>query len=67
MAIPPDTPPGVEWQALRIACDRAEELAGAAYARITDDRLDKLAAELLATPVARVRALACARRGVRKS
>ncbi|MEU9888818.1 hypothetical protein [Sphaerisporangium sp. NPDC051011] len=50
LAIPPDTPQGVEWQALRIACDRAEELAGAAYARITDDRLDELAAELLATP-----------------
>ncbi|MBB4701491.1 hypothetical protein BJ982_003035 [Sphaerisporangium siamense] len=50
LAIPPDTPRGVEWEALRIAYDRAEELAKAAYAQIGDDRLDELAAELLATP-----------------
>jgi hypothetical protein len=32
LAIPPDTPRGLEWEVVRIACDRADELARVAYA-----------------------------------
>jgi hypothetical protein len=49
LAIPADTDRWVGWDATRDALDRAEQLAQAQYAQITE-RLDDLAAELLASP-----------------
>lgn len=49
LSVPADTDSSVAWEAVRIACDRAQELARVRYAEIMD-RLDDLAALLLTNP-----------------
>lgn len=49
LAIPKDTDSWASYDAVRKACDQAQELAQAQYDQITS-QLDDLAAELLATP-----------------
>lgn len=49
LAIPKGTDSWAGWDAVREACDRAQEMAQAQYDQITG-RLDDLAAELLASP-----------------
>jgi hypothetical protein len=48
LAVPPDTPRWVGWDAARKACDRADEAASHLYEQLGRD-LDGLAAELLAS------------------
>lgn len=49
LAIPKDADNWAGWDAVREACDRAQEMAQEQYDQITP-RLDELAAELLASP-----------------
>ncbi len=48
-AIPKGTDQWAGWDAVREACDRAHQMTQAAYDQL-EDRLDELAAELLASP-----------------
>lgn len=49
LALPPATDQWAGWDAVREACDRAQQMTEAAYGQL-EDRLDDLAAELLASP-----------------
>ncbi|MCW2879083.1 MAG: hypothetical protein JWQ95_3183 [Sphaerisporangium sp.] len=49
LAIPPGTDQPDSWEAIRNACNRAEELGTLQYGQLAD-RLDELAVELLASP-----------------
>jgi hypothetical protein len=49
LALPQGTDQWVGWDAVREACDRAQQVTEAAYRQL-EDRLDDLAAELLASP-----------------
>jgi hypothetical protein len=49
LALPKDADDWAGWDAVRKACDQAQEMAQAQYDQITD-RLDDLAAEFLASP-----------------
>lgn len=49
LAVPKDTHSWAGYEAIREACDRAQEMAEERYDQLTG-RLDELAAELLATP-----------------
>jgi hypothetical protein len=48
-AIPPGTDSRVFWEAVREACERAQEMAKARYDQITPDRLGELAGEFVAS------------------
>ncbi|HET9970340.1 MAG TPA: hypothetical protein VFQ68_19055 [Streptosporangiaceae bacterium] len=61
MALPPGTDQWAGWDAVRDACDRAQQMAEAAYGQL-EHRLDDLAAELVASPAWQQASSAAARR-----
>ncbi|MFI7642948.1 hypothetical protein [Nonomuraea sp. NPDC049400] len=61
--VPADFPDGLEWQAIRAATDQADELAVRHYAAL-GDRLDELAADLVADPEYLAKSSAAARKQV---
>jgi hypothetical protein len=61
MALPPGTDQWAGWDAVRDACDRAQQLADAAYGQL-EHRLGDLAAELVASPAWQQASSAAARR-----
>ncbi len=61
LALPKDTDESVRWRAIRIASERADDLARVQYDQLTE-RLDDLAGELLIDPVYQRAASAAARK-----
>lgn len=61
LAIPHGTDGMASWDAVRRACDQAQQLADDAYAQVSD-QLDDLAVELLADPAYRQSSSAAARK-----
>jgi hypothetical protein len=61
LALPKGTDESVRWRAIRIAGERADDLARVQYDRLTE-RLDDLASELLTDPVYQRAASAAARK-----
>lgn len=63
LALQANFPDDLEWQAIREATDQADELAGTRYEAL-GNRLDELAAELMADPEYLARSSAAARKQV---